>query len=227
YYTTTELAAFSAASKTACAFFMLGVIGHRKNSEREMSARTEEMFYDFMFEREGYPAKKLADGLRAKNVEATVKANAVYVGKTAAFFAFGKALDEPQAARIIARAKRSGASKAVVFCKLPPSATVDVKDFELKTVIGDDVYKLFASLGAVPKRRFEKPARARFASFRNALARDKIVRYLTLSASLFFVSFLFGFSIIPFVCAVICASLFLAAIVFNLVKRIKARQAAS
>ncbi len=221
YYTTTELAAFSAAAVTACALFMLGILGKNKDGKREMTKKSEDMFYDFMFERDGYPAKKLADGLKAKGVDAVVKAGAVYANNSAAFFSFDNPLDARAAARMIARAKRSGAKRAVVFCKLPPQSTVDVKDFSIKTVYGDNVYKLFASLGALPERRFEKPVRARFAAFRNALAGDKILRYFALSASLFAVSMLFGFSIVPFVCAVAAAALFLAAVVFNAAKKIK------
>ncbi|MCH5163265.1 MAG: hypothetical protein J1G38_07260 [Clostridiales bacterium] len=221
YYTVFELAAFSAASITVCAFFIFGAIGKRNDSKAEMTKRTDDMFYDFMFERDGYPAKKLADGLKTRGVEASVKAGAVYAGNTAAFFCFDKPLDKKTAARMIAKAKRAGAAKAVVFCVAPPASTVDVKDFTLKPVVGDDVYKLFASLKALPERRFEKPTKARFSSFKNALSKDKIIRYFTLSASLFGVSLILGFSIVPFVCAVVAAVLFTSAVAYNIYKKTK------
>lgn len=224
HYTTTELAAFSAVPITICLFFMLGVVGKRKDGEARNAKRTDDMFYDFMFESESYPAKKLAAGLKNKNIDAVVRADAVYVGKTAAFFAFGKPPDDATIARMIARATRMGASSAVLFCKSPPTSTVDVKDFKLKTVCGDDVYALFASLNALPERKFEKPIRRRFAAFANALSSDKLVRYFMLSASLFAVSLMFGFSLIPFVCAVISASLFIAAATFNIVKKVRAKR---
>ncbi len=225
YYTTAELAAFSAAAAAACVVLVLCAVGKNRDGKRELDKKAEEMFYDFLFESDDCPAKKLAAALRAKNVEATVKAGAVYALGTAAFFSFDRPLDEGRAARMVARAKRNGALRAVVFCKCQPQSTVSVKDFPLKAVCGDEVYKLFASLDALPKRTFEKPVGSRFAAFSKALSSDRILRYLALSAALFAVSLLFGFSLIPFVCATVSAALFAASVVFNAVKKIKAVKA--
>ncbi len=220
YYTTTALAAFSAAAITASLYFMFGIIGRNKADGLALTRRADEMFADFMFESRALPARKLCSGLKSRGVDARVLANAVYAGKCAAFFSFDAPLDTAAAARIIARAKRNGADKATVFCRKPPSSTVSVKDFTLDAVSGDDVYKLFASLDALPEHRFERTTRSR--TLRGILDKNKIPRYALLSAAMFGVSAITGFSIVPLVCASVAAVLFITASIFHATAKIRA-----
>ncbi len=223
YYTTMELAAFSAAAVTACILFMLRFIGKRKDGERYLSSRTADMFYDFMFEDDRSPARRLCDGLKSRGENAVLHGSGVYLGKTAAFCLFDAPPDSKAVARIIARARHYGATKVVVLSKAAPTSTVAVKGVTVKPVIGDDVYKLFASLGCLPDRRFEKPASVRFAALRGALAKDRIVRYLVLSAVLFAATPVI-YSPVTVACAFTAAALFIAACAYNIVIAIRSKR---
>ena len=224
YYTTLYFAMFAASCLTFCAVVMLSFRSRKKSDAQKLSKNADGMFFDFMFENDAAPAKLLCRGLKAKGIDAKVRGNGVYMGNTAAFTVFDGRLDDKTAARMISRAKHYGATKAVILCKLPPAATPDVDGFTVKTVCGEDVYKLFASLGALPKHRFEQKRGKRFAAFRSALGKDKIVRYLLLAASMTALTVLFDYSVTTIACAVICAALFVASAIFNIVKAAKAKK---
>lgn len=224
YYTTLQLAMFAASCVTFCALVMLTFRSRKQSDAQKLSKNADGMFFDFMFESDAAPAKLLYSGLKSKGLEVKRHGNGVYAGSTAAFTLFDGRLDDKTAARMIARAKHYGATKAVILCKLPPAATPDVDGFTVRTVCGEKVYKLFASLGALPKHRFEQKRSKRFAAFGNALGKDKIVRYLLLAASMTALTVLFDYSVTTIACAVICAALFVASAIFNIVKAARAKR---
>ena len=215
YYTTLDYAVFSAIAVTACVLIMSGFAGKRKAEKLKISEAAADMFYDFMFFDDSAPSRLLMNGLKRAGASAVLKGKTVYVGKTAAFCAFDSQLSQRSAARAIARAKHFGAEKLVLFCKAPPASLPDVEGFSLKTVSGDDTYALFASLGALPDRKFEKRKLKRFAAFEHALGKDKLPKYFLLSASMFALTALIGFSVVTFICASVSSVLFVAACAYN------------
>ncbi len=216
YYAPTATAVFGAACVTFTALVLLRFGSNKKSAAFKLSKAADEMFFDFMFLPNAAPARLLAKALATKDVPPpTVRGDAVYVGKTAAFFAFDAPPDEKALARMIARAKHFGAKKAVVFSK-GSAAKLQVNDFELTTVCGDKVFELFASLGALPEHKYEKSRKTRRAVLRAALGKDKIARYIFLSAALFFVAWL-THSIVTTVCAAISAALALASTIISLI----------
>jgi hypothetical protein len=225
YYLPNSLAVFSAAATAMTALLLFGLSGKRKDEDRRLSAAADGMFYDFMFLPANAPITLLAKGLRARGETPTVHGSGLYLGGTAAFAVFDKPLDQAACARLVARARHYGAARIVALVKSPPAATVDVKDVKLRAVVGDDTYKLFASLSALPPHKFERAARPRFYAFRNALGKDKTPRYLILSASLFFVSRMTS-SVVAVVCAAIAAALFAASVIYNIAKAAKQKNAA-
>lgn len=223
YYTTLELAAFSATAITACAIFILSITGKRKTEKQSLSTAAEAMFFDFLFADDGAPTRLLYKGLKARDNRAVMHGNGVYLNETAAFCLFDAPLDDKTSARLISKAKHFGAKKAVVFCKSPPTAIVDVNDFSLKAVHGDNVYKLFASLNCLPEKRFSTKKKSRLAAFSGALGGDKIIKYLLLSA-IFFAFATFTYSLITFVCACVCAVLFVVSAVLSVIKSVKTKR---
>ncbi len=224
YYTTLDIAAFLAVAVTACAVVLMRFTTKRRESKIKLGRAADDMFYEFMFEDDIAPVKRLADGLKAKGVAAVRRGNGVYTDKRAAFCMFDDApLGARAAARLVSKAKRYGKNSAVVFCKVAPAATVDADDFELKYVSGDDVYKLFGALGALPEKRGRKK-KSRFVAFSAALGRDKTVRYFLLAAAMFFIGITLK-SLVTFVCACVCAALCLATLVAAAVKRVKQKRA--
>lgn len=223
YFTTLELSMFAASCVTFCAVVMLTFRSRKKSNAQKLSASADGMFFDFMFENDAAPAKLLLRGLKDKGLPAVVHGRGVYVGKTAAFCAFDGRLDDKTAARMIARAKHYGATKAVVLCKLPPASMPDVDGFTVRTVCGDDVYRLFASLGALPKHKFAAKRKRKFGAFKSALGKDKIMRYFLLAASMTALSVLFRHSVTTVICAGVCGGLFVASVIFNIIKAAKTK----
>lgn len=225
YYLPNSLAVFSAAAVAMTALLLFGLSGRRRDAEHRLSAAAEDMFYDFMFLPPDAPVRLLAKGLRVRGESPTVHGSGLYLGGVAAYAVFDKPLDSAACARLIARARHYGAARVIALVKSPPASAVDVKDVKFRAVVGDETYKLFASLSALPPHKFERAARPRFYAFRNALAKDRIFRYLVLSASLFIV-FRVTSSIVAVACAAIAAALFLAAAVYNIARSAKQKSAA-
>lgn len=222
YFAPLPTAMFGAACVTFSAVAALWFKSGKTASKAKISKAADAMFFDFMFLPNTAPARMLAKALNGRGENATARGDGLYVGKTAAYFAFDAPPDEKALARTIARAKHFGAKKAVVFCKTAPTAKLQVNDFELSFVCGDDVYRLFASLDALPEHKFEKPKRSRRAVLRAAIGKDKILKYAVLSAALFFAAWLTG-SIASLVCASVCAALALAAGIATAVKNAECR----
>lgn len=220
YYTTLDIAAFSAVAVTACAVILMRFTGKRKESKIKLSHAADDMFYEFLFEDDIAPAKRLADGLKAKGVNAVRRGKGVYTDSRAAYCLFD---DTPPTARTVARlvskAKHYGKNTAIIFCRSAPPSPVDTGDFSVRYVCGDDVYKLFGALGALPAAR-ERKKKKRFAAFSSALGTDKTVRYLLLAAAMFFIGITLK-SIVTFVCACICAALCVATLAVAAVKKLK------
>jgi len=223
YFTTLDLALFSATAVTACVFLMLGVTGRRKDGKLKISRAADDMFFAFLFAAPSKPARLLCRGLTAKGLTAAVHGDALYVGKTAAFFAFDAAPSAKAVARMVSRAAHYGAEKIIVFCKTPFDSAMDLENIQFKTVYGDDVYRLFASLGCLPEKRFETASKKR-RIFAGALSSDKIVRYFILACAMSGVAALSGFSPVAAACAAVSAALCIAAIVYNAVKAAKSRK---
>lgn len=225
YYLPLYVAALAASAVTAVLYIITGAIAKKRDGIAEASRATEEMFYDFMFENERAPARLLQSGLKSRGVKSELHGNALYSGSSAAFFAFDAPPSDKDVARMVSRAAHYGKKTILVFCKTPPRLSVAPDGIKIRTVHGDDVYRLYASLGALPKRRFDKSKRAgKLSAYKGALDKDKIVKYLLLSASLFAVAWLTGFSIVTTACAGLAAALFVASAVFNIVKAVKAKQ---
>ncbi|MDE6401777.1 MAG: hypothetical protein K2L54_04100, partial [Clostridiales bacterium] len=221
YYTTLELAVFSAAAITACACFLFKLFGKKKESAVRLSAAADGMFFDFMFSDDAAPVKLLYAGLKSKTPDVKLRGKGVYLNGTAAFCFFNAPPDKKSIARCIAKAKHFGATKTVILSKLPPQSTVDVDGMMVKLAHGDDIYKLFGSLGALPQKKYEQKRKSRRAAFFGAFGKDKIMRYVILSCSLFAVSALNGYSVITLVCACACAALAVASVAVSVSKAIK------
>lgn len=215
YFTTLTLSLFAAGSVTACLFIMFGFSSRRRGERYKISKAADDMFYAFMFKPDNSPAKLLAAGLKQKGVDACVHGDAVYTKTTAAFFAFNAPASAKQTARMISRAKHYGVRNIVILCKEPPDA-VDVDGFSVRAVCGDDVYKLFASLGVSPHCDYKKSKHSvRLAA---ALSPDRMPRYAMLAAALFGISALTGFSVAISVCAVTATLLFIATAIAAIAK---------
>ncbi len=223
YYMPLSIAVFCALSTTACAFVLLGFTGKKRSNAAMLSKAADDMFFDFMFCDGNAPARSLFKGLKAKNADIAMHGSGVFLNDCAAYFSFDAPLTAAKAARFISKAKHYGAKKLTVFCKDPPLFSLDIDGISLSVVYGNDAYKLFASLGCAPKRRFSPKRKKRFSALRGALGKDKLPRYLLLSASMFGVAVLTR-SIITVVCASICAALFTATAVYSAVISLKSNK---
>ncbi|MCH5165528.1 MAG: hypothetical protein J1G01_03910 [Clostridiales bacterium] len=224
YFTPLRLAVFSATAITACAIIILKATGRKQEAQKKLSDAAENMFFDFMFMEERAPVKHLFAALKSKLPNAVMHGGGIYSGNNALFCAFSAPPDEKTSARLIAKAKHYGAAKITVLCKIPPQRTLDIENFKIKFVSGNDVYALFASLGALPISKYAKRQRTLKDSFTGALGKDKIVRYAVLAAAMFAITLINGHSIITFLCACVCATLFTAAIIVNIGKAVKAKR---
>ena len=221
YYTTLQLAMFSALAITACICLLLGAFGKRRYGKYIMSKNAQDMFFDFMFMDERAPARLLCKALNEKNITASLHGNGVYARDTAAFCFFDNPPDQRAIARTIAKSKRYGASKVLLLCKMPPQAVPNLNEVTVKIVSAENVYCLFGSLGALPDKKYSLKQKSRFSAFSHALDKDKIIRYIVLAAALFGVSVLSGGSLIPFICACAAASLAIISIVMSVTKKVK------
>ena len=218
YYTTLELAAVSGVAVTACAVLLLHVSGANKRNATLLSSAADDMFYELMFTDGRAHAKLLYGGLKAKSDKARIHGQTVYFGKTAATCIFDRTPSAHDVARTVARAKHYGATKALVLCKAMPTERIEIDGFSVKYVVGNDVYKLFGSLGCLPPVKYSAKKKNRALGLSAALGKDKILRYLLLSVALFFVAMFGGLKIIPLVCACISAALCVTATILNIVR---------
>ena len=224
YYTTADLAVFTAVSVTACAVLLLKIRNGKKQTAERLSHAAADMFFDFMFLGENAPVTCLYNGLKAKEPETARHGNGVYLNGVAAFCAFYPQPDITAVARFAARAKRYGAHTVNVFSELPPKQTVPPLDgIRIKYVCGEDVYKLFGSLNCLPKKQFAKRKMSRKTAFGNAFGRDKIIKYTVLSVLMFGITLIGGMSIVTLVCAAVCAVFAAVSAVLALVKAVKNR----
>ncbi len=214
----TDATVFCALTVTA-GLCMIARLRGKKSGERiRISKAADDMFFEFMFLPDNAPAVQLTNALKAKGENAVRHGNGVYLNSTAAYCCFGRPLDEKDCARLIAKAKHYGADKLVILCKTPP--TVPQADGpEIAVVCGDDAYKLFASLNALPPKKYAADEK-RHGAFKNAFSRDKIFRYLVLAASFFFVSWI-SRSVITFACSVLCALLAVISVTITAVRAAK------
>lgn len=223
YYLPLSVSAFCAACVTSGALLLLSLRSKKNVAKEKLSKAADDMFYDFMFESQTLPATLLCKGLKSKGVNAVRHGDALYVGKTAAFFCFDAPPSDKAVARTIARAKHYGANKIILFGKSPKSYP-SVDGFEFKCASGEDVYKLFGSLDCLPARKYNVKKQKRFSRFRGALDKDKILRYAALSAAFFAVAALTGRSVVTLACAIICALLFIVSATMFIVKFIKTKK---
>ena len=218
----TDLTVFCALSITAGVCLLAKLRGNKNGEKVRISKAADDMFFEFMFLPKNAPAKLLATGLKLKELNAVLHGDGVYVGKTAAYCVFGEAT-ESDAARLIAKAKHYGASTLILLCKAPPPVP-QVDGMEVKLVYGDDAYKLFASLNALPQKKYAENNTARRSAFKNAFSSDKIIRYALLAVAFFFTA-KFSRSIVTFACAVLCAALAVIGISIAIVRKAKKRKA--
>ncbi|MDE6618048.1 MAG: hypothetical protein K2K13_03360 [Clostridiales bacterium] len=214
---TTDTAVFCALTVTAGLCMLTRLRGKKKGEAYKISKAADDMFFEFMFLPDNAPAMQLTNALKAKGENAVRHGNGVFLNSTAAYCCFGS-LDEKDCARLIAKAKHYGVSKLVILCKTPPPAP-QVEDMEIASVHGDDVYKLFASLNALPPRKYADSGKRQNA-FKNAFSRDKIFRYSVLAFSFFFAAWI-SRSIITFACSVICAALAIISVTMTAVRAAK------
>ena len=216
YFVPKSFAALTALSFCSALFLIFGFKERVNGSKTKLSKNASEMFFNFMFEGNGAPAKLLKNGLSQKGISSSVRGGALYAAGTAAYFHFSEPPSQSDIARDIAKAKRYGCKKLLVFSEIAkPFPQID--GYEITPVTGDDVYKLFCSLDCLPKRRFEKKQKRRFAALASALSKDKLPRYFLLAAGLAAVA-VFTRSIICAVCAAVAAALFVGSIIFGAVK---------
>ena len=223
YYTTLELAVFSAFSITACACLLLSLKTKKREKAERLSEAAEQMFYTLLFSDERAHARLLFNGLKSVGENPTMHGYGIYLGKTAAFCCFTQT-DAHDVARMISKAAHYGATKLLIICKTPPSSTVNTKAVTVSIIDGENAYKLLASLNALPQTRFEKPRKRRRDAFKHALDKDKIIRYAMLSAAMFLITVFLSRSIVTFVCACVSALLCAASVAYNIVRAISSRR---
>lgn len=226
YFTTLQLAVFSATAITACICLLLKLSCKKRSDATRLSQAADNMFFDFMFADDSAPIKLLHAGLKQKAPDAKLRGKGVYLNGTAAFCCFNSPPDKKTVARIIAKAKHFGARNALILSKSPPTSTIDIDGFTVKFAHGDDVYKLFGSLDALPEKKFSTKNRTRRAAFAGAFGKDKILRYAILSASMFALSALSGYAVITLTCACACAAFAVISIVTTAAKAIKTKKKA-
>ena len=217
YYTTLDIALFLAGSVTACAILLLK-LKPKKQTDVKLEAAAADMFFEFMFMPTDAPAKLLHAALKTKYDNAVRHGGGVFVNGIAAYCIFSET-DSGATARLIAKAKHYGAHTLLILCKTPPEHP-EITGITVKPISGNDVYRLFGSLGALPPRKYSDSRPKAPKAFAGALGKDKIVRYFILAASLGFMSWLTR-SIIAFVCSIGCAVLGLTALTMLAVKRIR------
>ncbi len=218
YYTTADLSIFCAVTITACVLVLLKFKSNRKADNAKLSAAADDMFFDFMFMQSAAPTKALYGGLKKIEPNTELHGNGVYLNGHAAYCFFDAPPLEKDMARTVSKAKHYGADKITLLCKAPPSVPPPkIEGVAIKCVYGDEVYKLFASLSALPQKKYSIKRRSRFSAFRGAFDKDKILRYILLATALFFVAYV-GRSIVPFVFSVIALTLAIISIALN-VKR--------
>ena len=220
----TDLTVFCALSITAGMCILAKLRGNKKSELVRISKAADDMFFEFMFLPQNAPAKLLAAGLKARNENAVLHGCGVYVDKIAAYCVFGSS-DENATARLIAKAKHYGANKLILLCKAPPPVP-QVDGMDIKLVCGDDVYRLFASLNSLPQKKYADNNTYHRAAFKSAFTSDKIIRYIILAASFYFVA-RFSRSIVTFACAVLCAVLAVIGITLAIARKAKSRKKAS
>lgn len=223
YYTPLYLAAFAAVPVTACALILLSLKDKKSSDAQKLTAAADGMFYDFMFLDAAAPARLLHRALKQKDERARLIGKGVYLNRTAAFCLFASAPDEATVARLIAKSEHYGATKLLLLCKTPPASVPSVNGMTVKALGGNDVYKLFASLGALPEHKHEKPKKRRRDAFSHALGADKILRYALLAVGMLGAYMLLN-NIVALVCAAVCAALAVAATVTAAVKKLKANK---
>lgn len=221
YFLPLSTSAFCALCITSCALFLSALRLKRKEKTERISREASDMFFDFMFKSGQAPAFLLCRALQAKKLDAVRHGSGVYCGDVASFFYFDAPPSERECARMIARAKHYGATRVYAFCKTPPSAVPQVEGFSFTAVDGDATYKLFRSLDCMPARAFAAKKRGKPYRLSGAFDKDKIARYLVLSAALFAVATFTDYAIVTLVCACVCALLFVIASVVNIVKYVK------
>ncbi len=222
YFLPTDLAVFGAFSITSTAFVILKTRQRKKIGEQSVSKAARNMFFDFMFESDALPPKLLLNGLKARGKDAKIRGKAVYVGGVCAYCDFSDAAITPEKiARRIGIAKHYGAKKLLLLLRVPPVETVEIADFEVQAICGEDVYKLFGSLNALPDGKYAKKQRKRFARLGGALGKDRIPRYAVLSALLIALTVMTDMSVVTLVCAVISSALLIASIVFTLISALR------
>lgn len=225
YYLPLKLAAFCALSVTATVCVLAQFIGNKKSSAEHLSRAADDMFFEFMFLNSAAPAKHLYDGLKRRDDRTKLRGTGVYLGKTAAYPEFTAPIDPNAVARFISRAKHFGCNKVVIISKTPPTAALSVDGITIKTVSGNDTYKLYASLDCLPKIKYSVKAKRRFwDGYRGALGKEKIIRYAVLSAAFFAITAIFRFSVITLACAIICAALFIASTTLAIVSKAKQKR---
>lgn len=217
YFIPRSFAALTALSFSSALFLIFGFRERISGNRLKLSRAADNMFFDFMFEPSNTAAKLLKSGLERKGTFSVVHGNALYYLKTASFFHFDSPPSQNDVARDVAKAKKYGATKILVFTKLPAQAFPQLDGYEIISIVGDDVYKLFASLDCMPPRRFEEKPRRRFAALSSALSKDKLPRYFLLAGGLTAVS-VFTRSVITYVCAAIATALFVATAIVTAVK---------
>lgn len=227
YYTPVPmLSIFSGITVTVCAILLLRLKNKRDCAKQKLSQNAADMFFDFMFLDEYAPAKLLCAGLNGKAQRAVRRGKGVYLNRTAAFCFFGCPPNEATAARTMARAKHYGANTTLFLTERQSHVPTDIAGITAKNIYGDDVYKLFASLCALPEKKFARRKKSRRAALSGALSKDKILRYVLLSAFMFALSVFLHRSVIMLACAVICAALAIAATTLNAVKYAKEKRLA-
>ncbi|MCH5153887.1 MAG: hypothetical protein J1F71_01610 [Clostridiales bacterium] len=217
----TDLVMFCAASITGGILLIGKIRGIRRGEKLALSKAADDMFFEFMFLPDNAPTALLCNALKRRGENAVRHGGGVYVGKSAAYPMFSREADEATTARIIAKAKHFGADKLILLCKAP-SRVPNVDGIQVISVIGDDVYTLFASLNALPERKYVGKVQSRGA-FKNMFSPDKILRYALLAVLFYFVS-RFSRSIVTFVCGALCAALAITAIMLSIVRAAKKRK---
>ncbi|MDE6029430.1 MAG: hypothetical protein K2F90_03820 [Clostridiales bacterium] len=214
----TDTAVFCAVTITGGLCMIARLRTKKKGELLRISKAADDMFFEFMFLPDNAPAIRLTDALKAKGENAVRHGNGVYLNSTAAYCCFARTPTDGECARLIAKAKHYGANKLIILCKAPPQVP-KVDGVQVTVVCGDDAYRLFASLNALPQKKYADGTKRR-GGLKNAFSRDKILRYAVLAVSFFFVAWI-SRSVITFACAVLCALLTVISVTLTAVRAVK------
>lgn len=207
YFLPLYSAGVCALAAAASAAILLGIRGGARDGREKLSEKAREMFFELMFESDLTAARRLYRGVKKRDGKAVMHGGGVYLGSCAMFCSFSSPPEPRQTARLVRIASRYGAKRITVLCERAPDVRLELDSPQITYASGEEVYTLLASLSALPRIKHEKQRPTLRDRYKNALAKDKALRYAALSATLIAVYLLMGTHVMFLICGIAAAAL--------------------